>query len=181
MIIVLGKTCSGKDTIVNQLISKHGYQKCITYTTRPMRDNEEDGIAYHFISTEKFKRRIEEGFFIEYKIYNTESGSWYYGTALQDFKKADNKTIVILTPQGYRDITNKLKVKPKSIYIYANNSTIKSRLLKRGDEISEAKRRVENDNKDFFGVENEVDKIIYNNDYCSIDEVVEKFLCFVEG
>ena len=30
MVIILGKTCSGKDTIVNKLIDLHGFKKIVT-------------------------------------------------------------------------------------------------------------------------------------------------------
>ena len=55
MITIMGKTSSGKDTVVNELISKYGFRKCVTYTTRPMRDGEKQDITYHFITEDDFK------------------------------------------------------------------------------------------------------------------------------
>lgn len=180
MVILIGKTASGKDSILNILTAKYGYTKLITYTTRPMRANEKQDITYHFTSDEDFQNKIEENFFAEWKSYDTEFGIWYYGTALEDLENADDKTVIILTPDGYRDILNKLSQKPKSIYVYANNSTIKERLLKRGDNKDEAQRRLEHDNTDFKGIENEVDKIFYNNKDNDIDEVVQKIVKWAE-
>lgn len=37
MLILLGKTASGKDTVLNKLVREHGYKKIVTYTTRPKR------------------------------------------------------------------------------------------------------------------------------------------------
>lgn len=181
MIIILGKTCSGKDTIVNKLINLHGFKKIVTSTTRPVRKGEKQDITYHFLSEEDFKQKINEGLFAEYKTYDTEFGKWYYGTSLEDLESADDKSVIILTPDGYRDVVNKLSKKPIAIYIYANNTTIKKRLLKRGDDKSEAQRRLDHDNEDFKGIENEVDKIVYNNDGTDVDEVVNKILEFMEG
>ena len=180
MIIILGKTCSGKDTIVNKLIDLHGFKKIVTSTTRAMRKGEKQDVTYHFLSEEDFKQKINEGFFAEYKSYDTEFGKWYYGTALEDLENADDKSVIILTPDGYRDVVNKLSKKPIAIYIYSNNATIKKRLLKRGDDKNEAQRRLEHDILDFKGVENEVDKIIYNNFDTNIEDVVNKILEFVE-
>ena len=176
MVIILGKTCSGKDTIVNKLIDSHGFKKIVTSTTRPMRSGEKQDITYHFITEEEFKNKIEENFFAEYKTYNTEFGVWYYGTALDDLENADDKSVIILTPDGYRDVINKLTRRPISIYLYANNQTIKKRLIKRGDDPKEAERRVSHDNDDFKGIENEVDKIVYNNDGTDINNVMQKIL-----
>jgi len=36
------------------------------------------------------------------------------------------------------------------------------------------------DNEDFKGIENEVDRIVYNNDCTNINEVVDKILEFLE-
>ena len=66
------------------------------------------------------------------------------------------------------------------IYLYANSSTIKKRLEKRGDNPNEVVRRMNSDTEDFKGFENEVDRIVYNNDGANIDDVVEKILDIVE-
>lgn len=180
MVIIIGKTASGKDKTVSELITKHGFKKCITFTTRPMRLGEQQDVTYHFIDKSQFKRLVEQDFFAEWKTYDTVEGTWYYGTALKDLEKADDKTVIILTPDGYRDIIKKLSTKPKAIYLYANNSTIKERLISRGDDPSEAQRRLEHDNTDFKGIENEVDKIFYNNKGSNIDDVVNNILSWLE-
>ena len=181
MVILIGKTASGKDTISNNLVARHGYKKIITYTTRPMRDGEEQDITYHFVSEEDFKQKIKDGFFAEWKTYNTEFGVWYYGTAIEDLENAEDNNIIILTPDGYRDVVNKLSNKPISIYVYANNSTIKSRLIKRGDDPKEAERRLLHDNEDFKGLENEINKIVYNNEGNNIDDVVDEIFNFLQN
>ena len=179
MVIILGKTCSGKDTIVNKLIDSHGFKKIVTSTTRPMRKDEKQDITYHFLSEEDFKQKINEGYFVEYKKYDTEFGKWYYGTSLEDLENAEDNNVIILTPDGYRDVVNKLSKKPIAIYIYANNATIKKRLLKRGDDKNESQRRLEHDNEDFKDIENEVDRIVYNNDGEKIENVINKILQIV--
>lgn len=180
MLCIIGKTASGKDTTVNELITKHNFKKLITYTTRPMRKGEKQNITYHFISEEDFKQKIKDGFFAEWKTYKTVEGIWYYGTSLEDIENADDNTVVILTPDGYRDIISKLSKKPVSVYIYANNSTIKKRLISRGDDPREAERRVKHDNEDFKNIEYEVDKIFYNNDGTDIRVVINKILNLIK-
>lgn len=178
MICLLGKTCSGKDAVVKEL-NKRGYKKVVTYTTRPKRKSERDGITYHFITENDFKQKTENGFFAEYKRYETVDGAWYYGSALSDYENDSDDKVIILTPAGYRDIKDKLSNKPYVFYIFANNMIIKQRLMHRGDKKEEAQRRLEHDNVDFRGVENEVDKIVYNNGDKTISEVVDKLLSYV--
>lgn len=99
---------------------------------------------------------------------------------MENLETANDRSVIILTPDGYRDVIGKLIEKPTSIYIYANNSTIKKRLIERGDDKEEANRRLYHDNTDFRGLENEVDRIIYNNDGSDIDDVIKKILEFME-
>ena len=181
ILILIGKTASGKDKTVSELVSKHGFKKVITYTTRPMRKGEKQDITYHYISEEEFKQKIEDGFFAEWKSYNTEFGTWYYGSALEDLEKADDKSVIILTPDGYRDVKSKFPNKNIiCIYIYANNETMKKRLIKRGDNKEEAERRILHDNEDFKGFEKEVNRIVYNNYDDNIDIVINKILQVVK-
>ena len=163
-------------------LAEKGYSRIVRYTTRPKRKGEKQDITYHFITIEEFNQKIEEGFFAEYQSYNTEFGVWYYGTSLEDLHNANDKSVIILEPQSYRDIKYELSDKNVTcIYIYANNSTIKKRLEKRGDNHNEAIRRMESDNEDFKGFENEVDRIVYNNDGTNIDEVVSKIFEYIGG
>ena len=178
IIVLAGKSASGKNFVARKL-EEHGYKTIVTYTTRPKRKGEKQDITYHFISDEEFKQKIDEGFFAEWKSYITNEGVWYYGSSLEDIENADNKSVIILTPQGYRDIKDKLDCKVVSIYLYANNATIKKRLIARGDDPKETERRILHDNEDFKGIENEVDRIVYNNESDTIDSVVQKILKYV--
>ena len=179
ILVITGKTASGKNAIVNELISKYGFRQLTTFTTRPMRDGEVNGETYHFINTDEFMQKMKTGFFAEWKAYTTVEGVWYYGTAMEDLENADDKTVVILTPDGYKDIKDKVNGKVVSIYLYANNATIKKRLMDRGDDPKEAERRVLHDNEDFKGIENEVDRIVYNNEKDTIEGAVQKILKYV--
>lgn len=171
--VILGKTCSGKSTIVRKLCEKYNYNKILTYTTRPKREHEKDGVDYHFIDDETFSRFRELGKFAEYKSYHVAGGhTWWYGSILGDLDD-DKDYLIILTPQGLRDVQDELD-SFASIYIYTNRDTMKKRLIKRGDDVNEASRRMMRDNEDFDGVENEVNRIVYNNADNDIDDVVDR-------
>ena len=179
IVVLIGKTASGKDTVCKELM-KSDFHKIVTYTTRPMREGEINGYTYHFISDEDFHKKVDEDFFLEYKSYTVADGSkWYYGSPKHEFY-SDKDSIIILTPDGYRDFL-KFNIPHKSIYIYSNIDTIKKRLIARGDDKAEAERRVAHDIKDFKGIENEVDYIVYNNEGSSIDFVVNDILKKIKG
>lgn len=177
-IIIFGKTASGKSRIVNELV-KRGYKKIVTTTTRPARKGEVDGIDYKFITDDEFKELTNTRYFAEWKKYDTVDGTWYYGSPLDEISRSDNKSIVILTPDGYRDIKDELD-EHISIYIYANNKTIRSRLSKRGDKKEEADRRIKQDNKDFKDAEFLADRIFYNNEDKDISDLVDEICKYLK-
>ena len=179
MIVLIGKSCSGKDRISKELIKNHGYKSIVRYTTRPMRKGEKQEITYHYISEDEFRQKIKDGFFAEWKDYSTTQGIWYYGTSYEDLDNADEETVIILPPDRYKEVLENIHNNLTAIYVYANNTTIKKRLSKRGDNKEEALRRIVQDNDDFKGAEMLADKIVYNNDGTDISDVVDKILEFV--
>ena len=72
-----------------------------------------------------------------------------------------------------------LQGKARTIYLYSNRSTIKNRLAVRGDNAAEAERRLQKDGKDFKGLEDKVDRIVYNSGGKTIPEIADEILEFV--
>lgn len=180
VIILCGKSAAGKDRICNELV-KRGYPKIVTYTSRPMRKNEIQDQTYHFISREEFEQLIEAGFFAEWRSYDSVDGKWYYGSSIDSYDTEEDN-VIILNPEGFYQIKKYLNTDViMSFYIYSNLETIKNRLNKRGGNKEEAARRIESDLIDFKGFENEVDKVIYNNDGTDINEVVDRILSYVNA
>ncbi len=183
MIVLSGRSCTGKDTVQRELV-KRGFQKLVTYTSRPMRSGETQDIEYHFISAEEFKDKINEGFFAEHRVYHTEvngqSEDWFYGSAADDIKNASNNTITILTPEGVSNLKRNCDDNIFVIYLFSNDKTVIKRQKMRCDDQKEAKRRFDADKIDFKGFELVADKIVYNNVGSDIDQVVEKIITLIK-
>ena len=82
ILIIIGESGVGKDTLLKELINNKIIDEGIISTTsRPMRNGEKEGREYYFISTEEFKNKINNNEFIEQRIYNTVNGDWYYGVS----------------------------------------------------------------------------------------------------
>lgn len=158
MIVLVGESASGKSSIEKYLVDWYEYKKIISYTTRSPRPNEVDGLDYHFITVEQFKKLQEENFFAETAIYN----NWYYGTAKEDC--TDDK-IAVLTPHGLRQVSKIDGINVKSFYINVPRRDRLIKILQRGDNIEEAYRRSLSDVGQFDGIGDEVDYIIYNDGY----------------
>ena len=79
---VLGKSCSGKDTIFQSLKENKqlNLKTVVGYTTRPMRVNEKDGVEYFFVDQNKLEELKKAKKVIECRDYNTVHGIWSYFT-----------------------------------------------------------------------------------------------------
>ena len=103
---VMGKSASGKDTIFKRL-----YKECprtkriITYTTRPIRDGEENGVDYHFVDESVIEEYRKQGKLIEMRTYNTVKGPWIYATIDDGSLHLESKNYLIIgTLDSYKKI-----------------------------------------------------------------------------
>lgn len=154
-LILVGAGGSGKDFFAKKLIEK-GAKKSVSYTTRPIRDNEIDGIDYHFISEEEFKHKIEQGFWYEYDCFR----GWYYGASKLDIETCD---LFIKTPAGITFMTKEDRLKYTVIYLDIEESVRKERLEQRND-VDDVERRLRTD-KDAFENFTDFDVIVKNYDF----------------
>lgn len=117
----MGKSSSGKDTIYRKLLedNKLHLQKIITYTTRPMRKNEEEGKQYFFTNQDELNAFEKKGKVIEKRVYHTVLGDWFYYTVDDGQVKNDGNYIIITTLEQYKNIKSFLP-NDKVIPIYVN-------------------------------------------------------------
>ncbi len=146
LFLVSAPSGAGKTTIVNEVLKEIGTQclikKVVTYTTRPIRIGEVDGVDYFFIKENDFLKKIKNHFFLE---WSTWYGS-YYGfpqTILNDLKNGISY-IAIVDRFGARKIKELYKdailiwIEPENIEV------LKQRLIFRGtDNEDEIKKRLE--------------------------------------
>ena len=178
MIILVGESASGKSTIEKILDEKYGYKKTVSYTTRPPRDGEVDGIDYNFIPADDFTEKFNNNFFVEVGAYR----DWWYGTRKEQYSK---ETVCILTPHGLRQIKKNLKNQDDldihTFYIKVPRRDRLVKMLQRGDDVDEAIRRNQSDVGQFDGIEDEVDFVLCNVHYQNTPEqMVEQILGLVK-
>ncbi len=158
MIVLIGESASGKSTIEKELIKNFKYEKVITFTTRPIRDGEQNGKDYWFVSENEFNSLKSKQHFFETAEYN----GWQYGSPI--IKDPKDK-VIIVTPKGLRALQRTYNKKDfVSIYVKTPRRERLIRLLKRGDDIEEAYRRSLSDVGMFDGIEKEVDVVVNNTD-----------------
>ncbi|WP_054743071.1 nucleoside/nucleotide kinase family protein [Cellulosilyticum ruminicola] len=104
---LMGKSSSGKDTIFKRLRANKalGLAPVATYTTRPMRQNETDGVEYFFINEDRLKEYEAEDKVIEQRVYHTVFGDWYYSTIDDGQIKLDEANyLLIVTLEAYNNL-----------------------------------------------------------------------------
>ena len=95
---MMGKSSSGKDTIYGRLIndSELPLETIVGYTTRPMREGEENGREYYFTDEEGLEYLEKSGKVIEKRGYNTVHGMWYYFTVDDENVDPANKSYLLI-------------------------------------------------------------------------------------
>lgn len=170
MLVLIGKTAAGKDTIKKELV-KLGMQDIVTCTTRPMRNGEIPDVSYHFLSQNEFFDKKKEGYFAEYTKYHVATGqTWYYGTPKNEI--SDSK-VIIMNPEGLKKLLKQKELHIVSFYIQVPEDVLLERLQCRGDNPEEYKRRLMADKRDFLGIESIVDCVVDNNAEKSPDEIAK--------
>ena len=153
ILCIMGKAGAGKDTIMGEILNlfPEKFAPVVSFTSRPKRENEIDGISYHFISKSNFILKIKNNSMIEWTYFN----DWYYGTSIESFSK-DKINICVCNPSGMRHF-KKLGFDIMPIYINVKDKTRLLRQLEREDnpDVAEIIRRYSADEKDFENLEYE--------------------------
>ncbi len=79
---LMGKSASGKNTIYGQLLRDPVLflKPVVMYTTRPIRAEEKEGVTYYYRDMDFFHEHQGDAAMIEYRLYHTMLGPWYYFT-----------------------------------------------------------------------------------------------------
>jgi guanylate kinase len=156
-LILVGHGACGKDYASNKL-KEMGLKKAISYTSRPQRPNEVDGVDYHFISSDKFKEMIDSNEFYEYEMFKED---WYYGSTKKDWNECN---LFIKTRGGVENISKEDREKCFVVFLNIDESIRYQRLLERADNNDGISRRIESDRVDFHGF-NDYDMMIIDEKF----------------
>lgn len=132
---IVGKSSSGKDTIYKRLLQNPSLhlRRIVPYTTRPIREGEQEGVEYYFTTVERMMQLQQENKIIECRSYDTVYGAWYYFVAKDSqIDLGKNDYLVIGTLESYmkiRDYFGKDRVIP--IYIDLDDGERLTRALER--------------------------------------------------
>ncbi|MEE1011399.1 MAG: guanylate kinase [Acutalibacteraceae bacterium] len=178
LITFSGPSGSGKDTVLNKLITKRDDTRIsISMTTRKPREGEIDGVHYYFVDRDFFEKKIESDGVLEYAEY---AGN-LYGTPkdpVYEMINAGKVVILEIEVQGAEKIKQKYPevvsvfLMPPSLRVLEerlrgrntdDEETINHRLVIAREEIRKA---------------SDYDYIVVNDD---IDNAVEKFSGIIDA
>lgn len=137
LVILSSPSGAGKTTLTKKLQQKYSnFKISVSYTTRPPRSNELDGVDYNFISKKKFEDLIKDKEFYEYaKIFDN-----YYGTLKKNVDKILKKNDIIfdIDWQGTKQLSKFKELKLVKLYLITDSkSELKKRLLNRDQNTKE--------------------------------------------
>ena len=186
---IMGKSSTGKDTIYRELLDHKelNLNRIVTYTTRPIRGSEENGVEYYFTDETHEEELREAGKIIESRSYMTMHGRWDYFMADDGQVQKDRDYLIIATLESFvsiKEYYTDMTIEP--IYIYVEDGIRLERALSRERRQPEPKyremcRRYLADCEDFseekLAVAGVSDDHIFENH--SVEETVAAIIAFI--
>jgi len=145
IILLCGRSGSGKTTVAEKLEELYGWTSVQSYTDRAMRSPDEKG--HIFVTETRFDLIPPE----EMVAYTEFDGHRYCATRGQ----VDDNEIYVIDPVGVRTFFQKYNGSKTvlTVVLNASSSLAKRRMKKRGDSKKKIRNRIANDEVSFDGVE----------------------------
>tara|TARA_B100001287_G_scaffold39863_1_gene29011 strand:- start:18621 stop:19202 length:582 start_codon:yes stop_codon:yes gene_type:complete len=179
-IIFSAPSGAGKTTIVKKILeTKIPLMFSISACSRLKRENEKDGVDYHFLSVEDFKKKIENDEFIEWEeVYKNN----FYGTLKTEVEKIwESGKHVVFDVDVLGGISLKRYFGKNAISIFINPPSLKilfERLKKRATDNKESLQKRMNKAESEINYKDQFDVIINNDE---LDTAVNNTLNIVEN
>ena len=162
MVILSSPSGVGKTTLTKKIQQKYqSFKISVSYTTRPPRSNEVDGVDYKFVKKEQFEQLIKENQFYEYaKIFEN-----YYGTLKKNVDETLQKNDIIfdIDWQGTKQLSKFKNLNLIKIFLITENKEeLKKRLMTRGQNTSEELEKRLNSFDEDIKYWNDYDYILIN-------------------
>ena len=142
MLVLSSPSGAGKTTLSKKIQeSDTSFRISVSHTTRKSRVNEVDGVDYHFVNHEKFKKLVKENSFYEHtKIFGN-----YYGTSrlsVDKIIKNNCNVIFDIDWKGAQQLSNYKELNLLKIFILPpSKEELEKRLIARNQDDKEAIKR----------------------------------------
>lgn len=146
-----GPSCSGKTTLIRQLLDTGLFCEVLSFTSREPRGGEIKGVDYEFLGKDEAKKLIEDDKVAE----STNFKGNYYGirtTEINNKLSSGKIPIVIVEPHGLQQL--RAKYDCVSVYVDSTIQTLYERFLTRFAQSPNA--NVEYETKRLMSIETEL-------------------------
>ena len=140
LIVISGPSGVGKDTIIERLLKMDSNLRySISFTTRPKRDYEIDGVHYSFVTKPKFEELIGRGELLEWAEYN----GYYYGTSRTRVEKIQRQGLDVILKIEVRGAEQVREKRPDGVFIFIAPPSMEELLKRREDRGSDSEKDIE--------------------------------------
>ena len=164
LFIVSAPSGACKTTLVERLVEQlPGLHMSRSYTSRPARSGETDGVDYNFVSRERFEEMISAGEFLEWadvfgNLYGTRAADT---DALLD---GGNDVVLVIDVQGARQVRAQGREMSTIFVMPPSQSVLERRLRGRSQDSEEAIQRRLGVARDEVAAFAEYDYIVLNDE-----------------
>lgn len=137
LFVISAASGAGKTTLIRGLLERvGGMDFSVSYTTRPKRQGERDGVDYHFVEEDRFDRMVSDRDLLEWATVHGRR----YGTSARRVDEALARGLDVLLDidtQGARSVR---ALRPGGVFIFImppDAATLESRLRGRGGAADE--------------------------------------------
>lgn len=182
LFVLVGKSASGKTTILNEVLSKLDIPTLLSNTTRPPRNGEIDGVDYNFVTMSTFDEDYKHENILEYDVFRLDSikQTWVYYSKKSDLLLPNTSQIKIVSPTGLAQLMSHKELRENivSIYIDCPDRLRQKRYLSRCTSPDSMNDRFERDERNFQHLF--TDYIILNDENMSINEASNQVIHIIE-
>jgi guanylate kinase len=167
LFVVAAPSGGGKTSLTRALLERErAIMLSVSYTTRPPRPGEKNGVDYHFVTPERFEALKAAGEFLEHAQVH---GNWYATSATWLKRQIDVGQDVLLEIdwQGAAQVR---KLIPSAVHIFIlppSLASLEERLVHRGQDDRETIARRLNAAREEMQHCGEFDYVIINQDFAS--------------
>lgn len=177
MLVLSSPSGAGKSTIARLLLENDkGFDLSVSYTTRPRRGSEIEGVHYHFASTREFERLRDGDAFLEW----AEVHGNFYATPREPAEIAMSEGRDMLFDidwQGAKQIREKLPADVVSVFVLPPSmAELKGRLLRRAEDQEKVIAQRLKNARDEIEHWREYDYVVVNDD---LDRAFHSVECIV--
>lgn len=177
LIIFSAPSGCGKGTMLEQILKDENFCVSVSATTRKPREGEIDGVNYHFLSTDDFMSRIDNGDFLEYASYCDN----FYGTLRSEVDRMleQGKNVILeIEVQGALKVMKKCPTALSIFIAPPSVGELRRRLHKRGTETDEViEKRIAQSSRE-IALASKYDYIIIND---ALEDAVSDFFSVVRA